>query len=383
MYKRLRTKNFKLHADAEFFFTQGLNLIIGPNYRGKSTLLRAIAFALFGTSVLPGKKENIQTRGSNGKVSVELDFVSPVDGETYMVERTLNDATLSHADGLVATGITNVNRKIEQLLGMSAKRWAQLGYARQKLTDHIVTSMGSTEVNKIIEELGGIDLVNSVLLLLKDENSRVEGALMAVPEVDLPALEARLAAAQAAEKTALSTQEQALLREKSAIQVLEESQISRTNAENLNSKRQILLAAHERAQRAVASAEEESKKLCERIQNKPCGEGDIELREQQVQALREKAAALIALNNEKNALSREVHSLYGQIQKWREAYEKNEAELNELQSCAVVDIANCEQEIKDRTERRAVMRAELAEKTSALANSTWKQLSAPTTASPS
>ena len=87
----LKTANFKKLGDSSFTFTDGLNVIVGDNGMGKSTLLRAIKAALFGPASIPGKKENIPTWGQT-TFSLELQF--EVDGDKYVLTRSKSTAKL-------------------------------------------------------------------------------------------------------------------------------------------------------------------------------------------------------------------------------------------------------------------------------------------------
>lgn len=52
----LTAKNFKKLSDFECQFQDGLNVIVGENAQGKSTLLQAIEACLFGVTVVLARK---------------------------------------------------------------------------------------------------------------------------------------------------------------------------------------------------------------------------------------------------------------------------------------------------------------------------------------
>src|SRR2546429_601082 len=54
---RLRLVNFRQHADTELEFGPGITGIIGPNGSGKTSILEAIAWALYGVQAALGKTE--------------------------------------------------------------------------------------------------------------------------------------------------------------------------------------------------------------------------------------------------------------------------------------------------------------------------------------
>ena len=51
---QLRLQNFRQHADSVVSFDTGLTGVIGTNGSGKTTILEAIAWALYGNSATRG-----------------------------------------------------------------------------------------------------------------------------------------------------------------------------------------------------------------------------------------------------------------------------------------------------------------------------------------
>src|SRR4030081_3453535 len=104
----LRLGNFRQHADTFITFDTGLTGIIGPNGSGKTTILEAIAWALYGNTATRGNRDSIrfQRAGPRSSVRVELDF--DLSGHRYRVVRGLTSAEL-YLDGAtspIANSIT-------------------------------------------------------------------------------------------------------------------------------------------------------------------------------------------------------------------------------------------------------------------------------------
>src|SRR2546428_11435633 len=57
---RLRLVNFRQYADSDIVVGPGITGIIGPNGPGKSTLLEAIAWAIYGHPGARGDKDGIR-----------------------------------------------------------------------------------------------------------------------------------------------------------------------------------------------------------------------------------------------------------------------------------------------------------------------------------
>ena len=101
-------------------FTPGINAIRAANEAGKSTALKAIAYAMFGSKALPETLEDTVTYGVPvSKLKVTLDFDHA--GVAYSISRGKSGAELV-TSGAVVTGQTEVTKYVERLLGTSADK---------------------------------------------------------------------------------------------------------------------------------------------------------------------------------------------------------------------------------------------------------------------
>lgn len=78
-------KNFKSHSDRQFYFQPGTNAICGENGAGKTSILEAIAWALFNHRGAYKLEDLVRNGSSSAQVTVQ--FVSNRDGRTYNVQR--------------------------------------------------------------------------------------------------------------------------------------------------------------------------------------------------------------------------------------------------------------------------------------------------------
>ncbi len=81
---RVELENFKSHAESVFEFTRGTTAIVGENGAGKTSIIEAIAWALFDS--LDYKKEEVIRRGEK-KAVVRVTFESGLDERDYTVYR--------------------------------------------------------------------------------------------------------------------------------------------------------------------------------------------------------------------------------------------------------------------------------------------------------
>ena len=142
--QRLELHNFKCYADETLELGTGVTVIHGQNGSGKSSLLEASFFALYGTKALETTLDEVVTIGAE-EMSVELSFTHAA--ETYHLTREvrLRDGSartttcVLEGPGWTAEGARDVRARVEELLRMDAEAFVNCAYVRQG------------EVNKLIE----------------------------------------------------------------------------------------------------------------------------------------------------------------------------------------------------------------------------------------
>ena len=72
MIKKIELQNFMVHRSKAVTFTNGINLILGNNQTGKSSLLEAVTFALFAKTKNSHMQNLINYDSKQAVVSVEL-----------------------------------------------------------------------------------------------------------------------------------------------------------------------------------------------------------------------------------------------------------------------------------------------------------------------
>jgi DNA repair exonuclease SbcCD ATPase subunit len=182
----MELRYFKKHESIDVNFEQGLNGIVGANYKGKSTLLLGVMFCLGGARMVPGNR--IATRGTNTGFRTALWFTIQGKG-VFHVERTKTKANLwsLNAEGeetLMASGTSPVNNAISELLGMPLRRFAQIKFAKQKAADALL-KYSSTELFQIVTELTGLGRIVEVLGMLETDLKVQRGIVEVLPYVDV------------------------------------------------------------------------------------------------------------------------------------------------------------------------------------------------------
>jgi len=166
----LRLSNFRQHADSFITFDRGLTGIIGPNGSGKTTILEAIAWALYGQDAARGKKETIRTlrAGPAARVKVELDF--ELGGHRYRVERGLTTAELflDNADAPIANSLSGVTDLLRRRLGMSREEFFNTYFTGQKELD-VMAAMAPSERAQFLSRVLGYERLRVAQRLVKEQ----------------------------------------------------------------------------------------------------------------------------------------------------------------------------------------------------------------------
>lgn len=158
MLLHLHLTNFQKHENLRLDFGSGLHLLKGANEAGKSTLMRAAVYALFGARALPLPLSETVTWGKpESSLKVELGFRH--DNVDYTIRRGKSGAELL-SDGLRVSGQSEVTSFVERLLGVSAGLASKLMLSNQSSLQGALTD--GTAVS-LIERLADFDLLETIV----------------------------------------------------------------------------------------------------------------------------------------------------------------------------------------------------------------------------
>ena len=301
----LKANNFRrLNFKDPLYFPKGLSIIRGRNEAGKSTILEAILFGIYGDfNILreirgdrQAKLLDVVNHASN-RAKVEVTF--EVEGKKFRVERIIEkvgenarqvDARLfdvtSGNERLLASGTQRVNEEIVKLIRVDWREMIASNVIAQKDLERLIR-LGKTDREKIINMFMGLESYNKAIETLQEEkrtkNAELEKketkkkdledylrTLMNLEEElkkhkeELQAIEQILPSLEEEEKRLSETvkyleelhkklqERKSLLKEKKYL----EENLKRNEKELLETRKKIELAKHE-----LAEAEEKLKQL--------------------------------------------------------------------------------------------------------------------------
>src|SRR5947208_2611327 len=195
---RLRLVNFRQHADTDLEFGPGITGIIGPNGSGKTSILEAIAWALYGVQAVRGDKDSIRRLGAKGRAGVEVDLEFRLGAHEYRVKRGLSTAVL-HQDGqVIANSLKAVTDKLERTLGMTHDEFFNTYFTGQKELA-VMAALGKTERAAFLSRVLGYERLREAQERVREVRNAVAAEVRGL-EAGLPDGAALAAARQAAEQ---------------------------------------------------------------------------------------------------------------------------------------------------------------------------------------
>ncbi len=193
MIDSIELRSWKTHADTKIEFRKGTNVLIGIMGAGKSSVMDAISFALFGT--FPALKQKrvsldgiIMSRPEQRK-SAEVKLTFTINGNEYVVSRKIeknagSSASLEKNGKNLQTQPERVNEEIEKVLGMNYDTFSRAIYAEQNRLDYML-ELRKGDRKKQIDEMLNLDkfaraeenatsMINNIKSAIADEEQMVE-----------------------------------------------------------------------------------------------------------------------------------------------------------------------------------------------------------------
>ncbi len=166
----LTIKNFRVLKSIHLDFGDGVTAIIGLNGAGKSSIVEAVSWVLYGNQAARSGKNEIKSAFAppQESCSVSLDF--NINGEKYRVTRQLvgkserPEVQLFRGDSSESIGVNETQRYVGELLGLDWRGFLTSFLARQqelnalsdlqpaKRREHLAGMLGVTRLDRIITQ---------------------------------------------------------------------------------------------------------------------------------------------------------------------------------------------------------------------------------------
>jgi len=172
--KSLSLKNYRQYKDSFIEFGDGITGIVGLNGAGKSTIVEAIAWTLYGNNAARTDKEGIKRSSASMSASVECELVMEIGGNEYKIVRMLKSSSQAGAASIIANGkviadsVKGVDAEANYLLGMDWKSFYTSFFARQKELNALSDLAPAARRDTIIRMLR-IDAVDKVVDSVKKQ----------------------------------------------------------------------------------------------------------------------------------------------------------------------------------------------------------------------
>lgn len=178
-FRGLRSYRAETEVD---FRDRRLVAVIGDTGAGKSSILEALCFALYGTSTWSGKASGELISTGAASLSVELSFIA--DGRTWKVNRSIRANTSPPLHKLVAEddesvrfdGATAVNAQIGKLVGMNHEGFLRAVVLPQGRFQQLLQST-ARERNSVLKGLFRVDELLSARAVAEVHRDRMRELL--------------------------------------------------------------------------------------------------------------------------------------------------------------------------------------------------------------
>ncbi len=268
---RLFMHNFKKFRRAEVEFQGGLTGIVGSNGAGKSTIVEAIAWSLYGNRASSIKRDFIRNSRAGEGDSVEVKLSLSLGKREMEICRAMKGKNMApeaylFLDGQrIAAGTKEVDQRLEEILKISYQDFMKTFYARQKDLDNLLKEGGMGKREYLLKLLGLEDIKESALeeiktdrLNLEEQRSRLAGALGEIGDVQARLEEASREITLAREGLDEAERHDALLQEERQKQLAELDVLNgKMNSYGILAERASRLEAEQRNLAALIVRDEE------------------------------------------------------------------------------------------------------------------------------
>lgn len=173
-FEKIRFKNLLSYGNSyeEFIFDKGLNLIKAPNGSGKSSLIDAISFALFGQPYRNIKMAQLINKYNEKGLVVELFF--KINSDNYIIKRGLKPNLFSftkNGEEIDLLSSKKLNQEeINKIIGINYSLFKNIVCVATTFNKPFLT-LSSWDKRNLIENIFNIDIIALMLKEVKKRNT--------------------------------------------------------------------------------------------------------------------------------------------------------------------------------------------------------------------
>lgn len=177
--------NYRKFRHAELEIPEGIMAIIGNNGSGKSTIIEAIGWAIYGTVVARTKKENIRRQEAAPADDCYVTLHFEVGDDLYEVTRIMTGSNLTtdahvKVNGVVvASSASGTTRMLEKKLGMDYDSFFTSVIARQKEINALSSKTPGERKQSMLRMLS-IDAIEEAVRRVREDKKNKEQIIDAV-----------------------------------------------------------------------------------------------------------------------------------------------------------------------------------------------------------
>ena len=159
LLERIMLKSFGCYDRKNFDLSEGINLIFGPNFSGKSTLVSAIFFALTGKPIIPRVALSSMARSGASSGTAGLGF-SNQEGRYRLFRSTNGDVQIRRQENgewrIQITGKRTADAELQQIVHLNHHHLSAATFLREGEIFEFLTRMPASR-RDILYALLGID----------------------------------------------------------------------------------------------------------------------------------------------------------------------------------------------------------------------------------
>jgi len=169
----LRLHNFRKFRDVEIQFPTGLIGLVGNNGVGKSTIIEAIGWAIYGSRALRNRdQKQIKTQWAPPGEDCWVNLKFEMGGNVYEVTRIMSgnstDGRVKVNGSIMASSSASVTEFLEKKIGMDCESFYTSIFARQQELNAL-SNKSSSERKKSMLKMLRIDLLDDAIKKVRED----------------------------------------------------------------------------------------------------------------------------------------------------------------------------------------------------------------------